>query len=46
MEPSQLICCANHLTGFYMRATLALNELTKINILILINIFVLKFRND
>ena len=27
METSQLICCANQLTGFYMRATLALNEL-------------------
>ena len=25
METSQLICCANQLTGFYMRATLALN---------------------
>ena len=28
METSQLICCANHLTGFYMIATLALNGLT------------------
>ena len=27
METSQLICCANQLTGFYMRATLALNGL-------------------
>ena len=27
IETSQLICCANQLTGFYMRATLALNEL-------------------
>ena len=26
-ETSQLICCANQLTGFYMRATQALNEL-------------------
>ena len=25
IETSQLICCANQLTGFYMRATLALN---------------------
>ena len=28
IETSQLICCANQLTGFYMRATLALNGLT------------------
>ena len=28
IETSQLICTANQLTGFYMRATLALNELT------------------
>ena len=27
METSQLICCANRLTGYYMRATLALNGL-------------------
>ena len=27
IETSQLICTANRLTGFYMRATLALNEL-------------------
>ena len=27
IENSQLICCANQLTGFYIRATLALNEL-------------------
>ena len=27
IETSQLICCANQLTGFYMRATLALNGL-------------------
>ena len=27
IETSQLICIANQLTGFYMRATLALNEL-------------------
>ena len=28
IETSQLICCANKLTGFYMRATLAFNGLT------------------
>ena len=28
METSELICSANQLTGFYMRATLALNGLT------------------
>ena len=27
IETSQWICCANQLTGFYMRATLALNGL-------------------
>ena len=27
VETSQLICCANQLTGFYMRATLTLNGL-------------------
>ena len=27
IKTSQLICCANQLTGFYMRATLALNGL-------------------
>ena len=27
---AQLICCANQLSGFYMRATLALNGLKKI----------------
>ena len=27
IEISQLICIANHLTGFYMRATLTLNGL-------------------
>ena len=27
IEPSQLICTANQLTGFYMRATLAFNGL-------------------
>ena len=27
IETSQLICSANQLTGFYMMATLALNEL-------------------
>ena len=35
IETSQLICTANQLTGFYMRATLALNGLKaffKINI--------------
>ena len=30
METSQLICRANQLTGFYMTATLAFNELNKI----------------
>ena len=29
IETSQLICDANQLTGFYMRATLALNGLNK-----------------
>ena len=29
IENSQLICFANQLTGFYMRATLALNGLRK-----------------
>ena len=28
IETSQLICCANQLTGFYMTATLAFNGLT------------------
>ena len=28
IETSQLICCANQLTGIYMRATLAFNGLT------------------
>ena len=28
IETSQLICAANQLTGFYMRATLAFNGLT------------------
>ena len=28
IETSQLICSANPLTGFYMMATLALNELS------------------
>ena len=27
IETSQLFCCANQLTGFYMRATLAFNGL-------------------
>ena len=27
IEASQLICIANHLTGFYMMVTLAFNEL-------------------
>ena len=27
IETSQLICCANELTGFYMKVTLALNGL-------------------
>ena len=30
METSQLICEANQLTGFYMKATLALNGLRKL----------------
>ena len=29
IEASQLIFCANQLTGFYMRAILAFNELSK-----------------
>ena len=29
IETIQLFCCANQLTGFYMRATLALNALVK-----------------
>ena len=29
IETSQLICCPNQLTGFYTRATLALNKLNK-----------------
>ena len=28
IETSQFVCTANQLAGFYMRATLALNELT------------------
>ena len=28
IEISQLVCCANQLTGFYMRATLVFNGLT------------------
>ena len=28
IETSHLICCANQLTGFYMRATLGLNGLS------------------
>ena len=28
IETSQLICCANQLTSFYMRATLAFNGLS------------------
>ena len=31
IETSQLICRANELTGFYMMATLAFNELMLIN---------------
>ena len=31
IEISQLICRANELTGFYMMATLAFNELMLIN---------------
>ena len=34
METSQLICSANQLTGFYMMATLAFNELNNINYLV------------
>ena len=30
IETSQLICTANQLTGFYMRAALALNGLNKL----------------
>ena len=29
IETSQLICCANQLTGFYMRVTLAFNRLNQ-----------------
>ena len=32
METSHLICRANQLTGFYMIATLALNELISVSI--------------
>ena len=32
IQTSQLICCATQLTGFYMRATLALNVLITIAI--------------
>ena len=32
IEISQLICCANQLTGFYMTATLAFNELSTENL--------------
>ena len=31
-ETSQLICCANQLTGFYMRAILALNGLNPVTV--------------
>ena len=31
---NQLICCANLLTGFYMRATLSFNELSSLRILV------------
>ena len=31
IETSQFICCANQLTDFYMRATLALNGLSKVS---------------
>ena len=31
METIQLICRANQLTGFYMMATLAFNELTSLD---------------
>ena len=33
-DTSQLICCANLLTGFYMRATLSFNELSSLRILV------------
>ena len=33
IETSQLICAANQLTGFYMRAILALNALSNYNCL-------------
>ena len=29
IEISQLICCVNHLTGFYIRATMAFNGLNQ-----------------
>ena len=32
IETSKLICCANQLTGFYIRATLALNGLRQIKL--------------
>ena len=31
IETNQLICCPTQLTGFYMRETLALNRLKKMN---------------
>ena len=33
IKTSQLICCANQLTGFYIRATLALNGLIAVTFL-------------
>ena len=36
-ETSQLICCANHLTGFYKRAILAINGLNDVTIHIFID---------
>ena len=50
METSQLICCANQLTGFYVKATLAFNRLEYKSVLDLgqlptneIEIFLIKF---
>ena len=31
IETSQLVCCENQLTGFYMRAALAFNGLRKVS---------------
>ena len=37
IEIRQMICCANQLTGFYKRATLAFNGLKKIESFLFIN---------